>query len=337
MVHTRQWQLASRPRGWPQPSDFSLVETDLPDPADGQVLVRNIYMSVDPYMRGRMNDGPSYAAPYQIGQPMYGGAVGVVEASKAGTLPAGTFVRTGTAWQEHALVPAERCEVIDPSGVGLSPYLGVLGMPGMTAYVGLFDIGAPKPGETVFVSAASGAVGSIVGQLAKQHGCRVVGSAGTTEKVEWLTGDLGFDAAFDYHGGDLVAKLQEAAPDGVDVYFENVGGDHLVAALECMNDFGRIAACGMISQYNERGSGPSNLTLVVGKRIRMQGFIVSDHADRAPAFVEHVGGLIRDGSLHFRETVVEGIDNAVQALLDVLEGGHHMGKMVVRIGEDPTA
>lgn len=334
MVRSREWQLLSRPQGWPKPADFSLEEVEVGPPADGEVLVRNVYMSVDPYMRGRMNDGPSYAPPYQLGKPMYGGAVGVVEASTTDTLPKGTCVRTNTAWQEYAVVPASRCEVVDPAGVGMAAYLGVLGMPGMTAYVGLFDIGQPKPGETVFVSAASGAVGSLVGQLARQHGCRVVGSAGNAEKVEWLTGELGFDAAFDYHGGDVLGKLREAAPDGVDVYFDNVGGEQLGAAIECMNPFGRIAACGMISQYNERTGGPANLPLVVGKRIRLQGFIVSDHADRAPAFLEHVGGLLRSGAVRYRETVVDGIEGAVQALLDVLEGGHHLGKMVVRLSPE---
>ncbi len=335
MVSSREWHLVKRPQGRPVPTDFALVERDLPDPAGGEVLVRNVYMSVDPYMRGRMNEGPSYAPPYQLDRPMYGGSVGVVERSGTDALPEGTAVRTNTAWQEYAVLPAASCEVVDPAVAPLPAYLGVLGMPGMTAYVGLFDVGDPKPGETVFVSAASGAVGSLVGQLAREHGCRVVGSAGSAEKVRWLTEELRFDAAFDYHDGDLVGQLRAAAPDGVDVYFDNVGGAHLEAAIECMNPFGRIAACGMISQYDTPQPGPTNLRLVVGKRIRLQGFIVSDHVDRGPAFVEQVGGLLRAGRVVYRETVREGLDQAVQAFLDLLEGGHHLGKLVVRVSEDP--
>jgi NADPH-dependent curcumin reductase CurA len=330
MPRGREWQLVRRPQGWPQPDDFALVEVDVAEPSDGEVLVRNLVMSVDPYMRGRMNDVPSYAAPYQLNQPMYGGAVGVVEQSDDDRLPAGTVVRHGLGWREWAVVPVRQAERVDPSDDGVPPsaYLGVLGMPGLTAWVGLFDIAEARPGETLFVSAAAGAVGSVVGQLAKLNGMRVVGSAGTAEKVAWLR-EIGFDAAFDYHEGDVTELLVAAAPDGVDCYFDNVGGDHLRAALAAIRPFGRIAACGMISAYNERVPGPDNLFVVVSKKLTMRGFIVSDHAHREPVFRRHVSGLVRDGRLQYAETHRQGIESALEALLDVLRGGKHTGKMVV--------
>jgi len=333
----REVRLAARPQGWPTLETFELAEVPVPEPADGQVLVRNIYMSVDPYMRGRMNAAKSYAPPYQVGKAMYGGAVGQVVASRAAGVAEGGFVRTGLGWREYAVVAAEHVESIDTEAGPLSAHLGVLGMPGMTAYVGLFEIGKAQPGETVFVSAASGAVGSIVGQLAKLHGCRVIGSAGGPEKVAFLRDELGFDAAIDYREGRLAEALLEAAPDGVDVYFDNVGGEHLQAALTAMNPFGRLAECGMISQYNEPTPGPDNLFLVVGKKLTMRGFIVSDHADKTADFVRLVGGYLRAGQLVAPETVVEGIEAAPQALLDVLRGGTHLGKLVVRLAPDPTA
>jgi NADPH-dependent curcumin reductase CurA len=334
VTRSREWHLVRRPHGWPVPEDFQLVETEVPGPGKGQALVRNLAMSVDPYMRGRMNDAPSYAAPYQLDHPMYGGAVGIVEESDVEGVPAGTTVRHGLGWREWAVVPARQLERVDPDadGVPVSAYLGVLGMPGLTAWVGVHDIAEVRPGETFFVSAASGAVGSIAGQLAKIAGLRVVGSAGNAEKVAWLREEVGFDAAFDYHAGDVTALLQEAAPEGVDAYFENVGGDHLRAALAVMNPFGRIAACGMISAYNESRPGPDNMFLVVGKKLTMRGFIVSDHAHREPVFRRNVSGLLRDGRLIFRETRREGIENALDALLDVLRGGQHVGKMVVDLG-----
>ena len=334
MVRSREWQLARRPHGWPEPDDFRLAEVDVREPGEGELLVRNLVMSVDPYMRGRMNDAPSYAAPYQLDQPMYGGAVGRVETSNVPGIEPGTVVRHGLGWREWAVVPGRQAEKVDPvaDGVPVSAYLGVLGMPGLTAWVGTFDIAEVRPGETLFVSAASGAVGSIAGQLAKHAGLRVVGSAGTPEKVKTLY-ELGFDAAFDYHDGDVTALLQQAAPEGIDCYFENVGGTHLQAALNCMNPFGRIAACGMISAYNEAAPGPNNLAFVVGKKITMRGFIVSDHSHREPLFRKHVSGLLREGKLTFHETHREGIDNALGALLDVLRGGRHIGKMVVDLAD----
>ncbi|MDQ1704248.1 MAG: hypothetical protein QOF18_614 [Frankiaceae bacterium] len=330
MVTGREWQLVRRPHGWPTQEDFRLVDREVREPADGEVLVRNLVMSVDPYMRGRMNDAESYAAPYQLEKAMYGGAVGRVEVSRADTVPVGAIVRHGLGWREWAVVPERQVEVVDPEADGVAPsaYLGVLGMPGLTAWVGIYDIAEIRPGETLFVSAASGAVGSVAGQLAKLAGLRVVGSAGTPEKVQWLHG-LGFDAAFDYHDGDVTDQLHKAAPEGIDCYFDNVGGDHLQAAIACMKPFGRVAACGMISAYNERVPGPDNLSFIVGKKLTVRGFIVSDHADRAATFRRHVAGLLADGRLHYAETRRVGIDAALDALLDVLHGGKHTGKMVV--------
>src|SRR3954462_1192617 len=305
MPRSREWQLVRRPNGWPVDDDFRLAEVDAPDePPEGQVLVRNLVMSVDPYMRGRMNDAASYAAPYGLNQPMYGGAVGRIEKSNVDGIEPGTVVRHGLGWREWAIVPQRQLEVLDPAADGGPPsaYLGVLGMPGLTAWVGVHDIAEVRPGETFFVSAASGAVGSIAGQLVKLAGLRVIGSAGSAEKVAWLRDELGFDAAFDYHAGDVTALLQEAAPEGVDAYFENVGGDQLRAALAVMNPFGRIAACGMISAYNESQPGPDNLTFIVGQKLTIRGFIVSDHSPREPVFRRHVAGLLRERKLTFHET-----------------------------------
>jgi len=330
MVTSREWQLVRRPRGWPTHEDFRLVDTEVPEPGEGEVLVRNLVMSVDPYMRGRMNDAKSYAAPYQLEQPMYGGAVGRVESSAVPGVEPGTVVRHGLGWREWAIVPKRQIEVVEPAADGVPPsaYLGVLGMPGLTAWVGVYDIAEVRPGETLFVSAAAGAVGSIVGQLAKLSGLRVVGSAGTPEKVQWLL-DAGFDAAFDYHDGDVTDLLGKAAPEGIDCYFDNVGADHLRAALAHLNPFGRIAARGMIAAYNESVAGPDNLFFVVGKKLTMRGFIVSDHAHREPAFRRHVAPLLASGQLQYAETHRRGIESALDALLDVLHGGKHTGKMVV--------
>jgi NADPH-dependent curcumin reductase CurA len=330
-MRSREWHLLRRPQGWPTRADFALVDRELPPVQAGEVVVRNLYLSVDPYMRGRMNAARSYAPPYELGQVMYGEAVGRVAESADDRLPVGAWVRTRRAWREAFVCPAGEPELIDVELAPPASYLGVLGMPGMTAWVGVHDIGEVRPGETVFVSAASGAVGSLAGQLARLVGCRVIGSAGSAEKVRYLTEDLGYDAAFDYHAGDIIGQLQAAAPEGVDVYFDNVGGEHLRAALACLNVRGRVAACGSISSYNEPQPGPDNLAVVVGKRIRIQGFIVWDHADRLPLFTRYVGGLLQTGQVRYRETVVDGIEQAVQAFLDLLRGGTHLGKLVVRV------
>jgi NADPH-dependent curcumin reductase CurA len=329
----REWQLIRRPRGWPELDDFRLVEAPVREPRSGrEVLVRNVVMSVDPYMRGRMNDAESYAAPYQLNEAMYGGAVGRVEQSDVPSLPVGTLVRHYLGWREYAVVPVSIADVVDPDADGVDPsaYLGVLGMPGLTAWVGLYDIAQIRPGETLFVSAASGAVGSVAGQLAKLAGLRVVGSAGTPEKVEWLR-SIGFDAAFDYHDEDVTAALRTAAPDGIDCYFDNVGGDHLRAALDSLRPFGRVAACGMIAGYNAAMPGPDNFMQIVAKKLTIRGFIVSDHADREPVFRRHVAQLLREGRIEAAETRRDGIEAALDALLDVLRGGKHTGKMIVTL------
>ena len=337
MASSREWHLLRHPEGWPTSDDVALVETTVPDPdqlPDGAVLIRNLYLSVDPYMRGRMNAAKSYAPPYQLGKPMYGGAIGRVEASADDAVPVGAVVRHGRAWREWAVCRASELERIDPApGVPLSAYLGVLGMPGLTAWVGTYDIGAIRPGETFFVSAASGAVGSLAGQLARLAGCRVIGSAGGPEKAAYLTDELGFDAALDHRAGGLTEQLAEAAPHGIDVYFDNVGGDALRAAIANLNPFGRIAVCGMISVYNERQPGPDNLFEIVAKKLRVQGFIVSDHASREPLFRRHVSGLLRDGLVRHRETARTGIGSTFDALLEILHGGSHLGKMVVELPE----
>lgn len=328
----REVHLVARPTGWPKPSDFALVETPVPEPGPGQVLVRNLYMSVDPYMRGRMNEGPSYAPPFALGNPMYGGAVGRVERSNHPDFQVGDYVSSQNGWREWFASDGAGLEKVDAAAAPLSAYLGVLGMPGLTAYVGLLDIGKARAGDTVFVSAAAGAVGSVAGQIAKITGCRVVGSAGSDEKVAWLRDELGFDAAFNYKTVDLERALDEACPDGIDVYFDNVGGDHLQAALNHMKVHGRIVACGMISQYNNERPvpGPNNLPRIVRQRLLLQGFIVSDHSDRLPAFRADMSAWLREGKVKNRETVREGIEHAVEAFLGMLHGDN-IGKMLVRL------
>jgi NADPH-dependent curcumin reductase CurA len=329
-VKSREVRLARRPHGEPVPEDFELAEVELPDdPGAGKVLVRNVFMSVDPYMRGRMSDAPSYATPYELGEAMYGGAVGEVVTGEQ----AGTLVVHQLGWREHAIADASRVRPASvPDGVPASALLGALGMPGLTAWVGVTDIAPVAEGETVFVSAAAGAVGSVAGQIAKARGCRVIGSAGSPAKVAYVRDVLGFDAAFSYRD-DVPAALREAAPDGIDVYFDNVGGPQLEAVIDRLNTHGRIALCGSVSQYNatEPAPGPRNLGLLVGKRGRMRGFIVLDHADREPDFRAEVEALIAAGRLELAETVVEGgLEAAPGAFVDMLRG-EHLGKVVVAL------
>jgi NADPH-dependent curcumin reductase CurA len=337
VIRTREWQLAARPHGEPTPDDFRLVESEHPDPAEGQVVVRMLAMSVDPYMRGRMRPGPSYAPAWEVGATMQGGAVGRVVGSRSDDVPEGALVLTNAGWRDVAVLDAAHVSVLPDLGVPPSYHLGVLGMPGLTAYAGLFRVAAFGEGDAVFVSGAAGAVGSLVGQFARLRGAaRVVGSAGSPEKVRWLTGELGFDAAFDYHDGPVADLLTHAAPDGIDVFFDNVGGEHLEAAIGAFRLHGRAAICGSISQYNavEPPPGPRNLSLLVGKRLTLRGFLVGDHADLRPEFAETVGGWLRAGDLVVRETMREGLEEAVPAFLDLLRGGN-TGKMVVRLGSDP--
>ncbi|PZT69578.1 NADP-dependent oxidoreductase [Streptomyces sp. SW4] len=329
----REWHLLRRPVGWPEPEDFALVEAPMPEPGEGQVLVRNLYVSVDPYMRGRMSAAKSYVAPFELGKVMQGGAVGEVVASNADGLSAGDHVLHFFGWREYAAVDAKNAVKVDPEAAPLSTYLGVLGMTGLTAYAGLLRTAAFKEGDAVFVSGAAGAVGSQVGQIARLKGAsRVVGSAGSDEKVKLLVEEYGFDAAFNYKDGPVSEQLRAAAPDGIDVYFDNVGGDHLEAAIGSLNRDGRIAVCGMISVYNntEPAPGPKNLARLIQTRGRIEGFLVGDHYDLQPQFVQEVGPWVRDGSLKYRETVVEGIENNLEAFLGVLRGDN-IGKMVVKL------
>jgi NADPH-dependent curcumin reductase CurA len=328
----------SRPEGIPTADNFELVKGPLHAPIEGEVLVRNIYMSVDPYMRGRMREGKSYASPYQIGRVLYGGAVGQVIESHSHSLAEGDFVYNNKGWREYFAASADKLTQIDPNVAPIQAFLGALGMPGLTAYVGLLDLGQPKEGETVFVSAAAGAVGSMVCQMAKIKGCRVVGSAGSAEKVAWLMEVAGIDAALNYKEVvDLRGELQRLFPEGIDIYFENVGGEHLEAALSQMNDFGRVIMCGLIAHYNatEPPVGPGNLGLVITRRLSIKGFIVSDHQDRLPNFYYDMGQWIGDGRMKWRETIVEGLENAPQALIGLFSGDN-IGKMVVQIGVDPS-
>jgi NADPH-dependent curcumin reductase CurA len=330
-VTSGEVRLASRPQGWPTLDNFSVLRVDVPPPADGEVLVRNLFMSVDPYMRGRMNDVKSYTPPFQIGQPLDGHAVGEVVESRDTAFSAGDIVTSMRGWRQYFVAPARDLRAVDRRVQPLSVYLGLLGMPGMTAWVGL-NLGAVKAGDRVFVSAAAGAVGSTAGQLAKLRGCFVVGSAGSAAKVNAAVQDFGFDRAFNYHDGDVRGQLERVAPEGIDVYFDNVGGDHLEAALHAMRLNGRVIACGAISRYNDEAAapGPRNLAMMIGKRLTMKGFIVSDWVKETPEFIGTVGGLYAAGKLRIRETVVEGIDRAPQAFIDLLRGGN-VGKMVVKL------
>lgn len=329
-------RLINRPDGIPSESDFEIAEVPVPEPGEGEILVRNIYMSVDPYMRGRMVDRESYTPPFQLGKPLTGGCVGKVVKSKGTEFQVGDFVMGMQGWREYFVSTGSGLTKIDPTIAPVQTYLGTLGMPGWTAYVGLLDIGRPKEGETVFVSSAAGAVGAIVCQIAKMKGCRVVGSAGSDDKIAWLMDEAGVDAAFNYKKvGNLSAELGKHSPNGIDVYFENVGGLHLEAALGRMNTFGRIVICGMISQYNatEPPTGPANFGFVLTKRLMLKGFIISDHLDRLPQFYSDMGKWIAEGRIKWKETIVDGIENAPKAFIGLFKG-ENIGKMLVRIDPD---
>jgi NADPH-dependent curcumin reductase CurA len=333
MTTALEVRLAKRPTGRPTLDDFTIAEVDVPEPGPGQVLVRNKVMSVDPYMRGRMNDAKSYIAPFQLGKPLDGGAVGEVVESTVDTLVSGDTVVHGLGWREYAVLDARAAVKVDPSIAPPGAYLGVLGMPGHTAYVGLVDIARLRPGDTVYVSSAAGAVGSFAGQMAKLLGARrVIGSAGSPEKIRWLRDELGFDAAFDYHDAPVAEQLAAAAPDGIDVYFDNVGGDHLEAAISALNVNGRIAVCGMISQYNatEPSPAPRNLFQFIVKRLSMRGFLVLDHDDRKPDFLREAGPWVRDGKIRYTETVFDGLRKAPDAFIAMLDG-QNTGKMLVTL------
>jgi NADPH-dependent curcumin reductase CurA len=329
----RQIRLTSRPSGMPTAANFAAADAPLPIVQDGEVLRRTLYLSLDPYMRGRMSDAPSYAAPVNLGDVMCGHTVSEVVESRHPAFRSGDLVAGYDGWQQYAAGPAKDLRKLDGGGLSPSTAIGVLGMPGFTAYVGLYDIGQPKPGETVVVSAASGAVGSIVGQLAKISGCRAVGVAGSREKCAYVVDTLGFDACVNYKTDDLVPALKDACPSGADVYFENVGGAVFAAALKVINRGARIPLCGMISEYNatENPGGP-NLRPLLVNRAMIKGFIVSDHYDRFPAFLAEVTPLVRDGRIKFREDIVDGLDAAPAALIGLFEG-RNFGKMLVRVSD----
>jgi NADPH-dependent curcumin reductase CurA len=329
---SREIRLKSRPTGMPEASNFELTSVELMDPAPGEVLVRNAWMSVDPYMRGRMYDRPSYVPPFELGKALQGGAVGRVVKSNDPKFQPGDLVESMFGWREAFVAPGGALNKLPTTEVPPQAYLGVLGMPGMTAYSSFHRIGEPKAGETVFVSGAAGAVGSVVCQIAKIRGCTVVASAGTDEKLEWLK-SVGVDHVINYKTTEsLVKSLQAAAPKGIDIYFDNVGGEHLEAALEAARPFARFIECGMISMYNDTGisPGPRNMVYIVGKRIKMQGFIVSDFADMRGEFYREMGEWVRQGRVKWQETVENGIDRAPQAFLNLFTGAN-TGKMLVKL------
>ncbi|NWG53431.1 MAG: NADP-dependent oxidoreductase [Hydrogenophilaceae bacterium] len=330
-MRAREVRLKSRPVGTPAPENFEIAEVEVPAPGPGAALVRNLWMSVDPYMRGRMYDRKSYVPPFQIGEALQGGAVGQVVESNDPSLKPGDLVQSMLGWREAFTAPAASLEKLPESNAPPQAYLGVLGMPGLTAYAGLLEIGQPKAGETVFVSGGAGAVGSVVAQIAKIKGCRVVASVGAEEKAQWLK-SLGVDAVVNYKNGGLLAAVQAAAPNGIDVYFDNVGGEHLEVALELANPFARFVECGMISQYNntEPAPGPRNLIYVVGKSIKMQGFIVIQFQHLRGQFLKDMTGWINEGRLKWEETVEHGVENAPAAFLKLFSGAN-TGKMLVKL------
>ncbi|HEX5378079.1 MAG TPA: NADP-dependent oxidoreductase [Phenylobacterium sp.] len=333
MTTSREIRLKSRPVGLPTATNFELASVDLPAPGPGEVQVRNTWMTVDPYMRGRMNDVKSYVPPFQLGEVLQGGAVGEVIASNDPSLKVGDLVQSNNGWREAFNSPAAGVQKLDLHGLPPEAFLGVAGMPGLTAYAGLLRVAALKPGDVVFVSGAAGAVGSLVCQIAKLKGHKVIGSAGGADKVKFLKEELGVDVAIDYKAEkDLTAALLAAAPEGIDVYFDNVGGEHLEAALNAAKPFARFAICGMISMYNATAPvpGPSNMALIIGKQIRVEGFIVSTHWDLMPAFLKDLAEWRAAGKLHWKQTVREGIEKAPGAFIGLFSG-ENFGKMLVKL------
>lgn len=332
----RQITLAARPVGYPKTSDFNLVEAAMPTPGEGEVLVKSLYLSVDPYMRGRINQAKSYAANVQIGEVMVGGVIAEVAASKHADFEVGDIVNAHIGWQEYGVVGGDELRKIDPGLAPISTGAGILGMPGLTAYFGLLEVGKLQEGETVFVSGAAGAVGSVVGQIAKIKGCRVIGTAGTDEKVAYILDELGFDAAFNYKNvSDYTAKLAELCPDGIDVYFDNVGGRITDAVFPNLRIKGRVVICGQISQYNLENPevGPRFLWNLITKRARIEGFLVFEFADRHAEALVQMGEWVQQGKLKYRETIAEGgIAAAPAAFISMLKGGN-IGKQLVKIAE----
>jgi NADPH-dependent curcumin reductase CurA len=338
MAQGKRVVLASRPQGEPKPSDFRIENFDVPAPAPGQVLLRTIWLSLDPYMRGRMSDAASYAQPVPVGGVMEGGTVSEVVSSNNPAFEKGDTVLSRAGWQTHALSDGKGLSKIDPSLAPISTAVGVLGMPGMTAYTGLLDIGRPQAGETVVVAAASGAVGSAVGQIARIKGARAVGIAGGKEKCDYVKNELGFDDCLDHRDPDLAAKLKAACPKGIDVYFENVGGAVFEAVFPLLNPFARIPVCGLIAHYNDTESTPPKwagamMRNILSKRLNFRGFIVSDFAARHGDFLRDMSGWVRDGRVKYKEFVTEGLDSAPEAFMGLLKGAN-FGKQLVRVGPD---
>jgi len=332
MSVNRQILLKSRPEGAPGLDNFELVERPIPEPGEGELLMRTLYLSLDPYMRGRMSAAKSYAKPAEVGQPMVGGTVGEVVRSRHPQYAAGDTVLGFGGWQQYATSNGVGLRKLDPKAAPLSTALGVLGMPGMTAYVGLTEIGQPKPGETVAVAAASGAVGSVVGQIARIKGCRAIGIAGGSDKCRFVREELGFDACVDHRAPDFAQQLAAACPNGIDVYFENVGGAVQQTVWPLLNDFARVPVCGLIAQYNLTSpmGGPDMFT-VLRKRLLLRGFIVSDFADKRDEFLREASEWVRSGRLKYREDIVEGLERAPAAFLGLLQG-KNFGKLLVKVG-----
>ena len=331
----RQVILNSRPQGYPTNDNFKILEGEIPVPADGQVLVRTIWLSVDPYMRGRMSDAPSYTPPHPVGRAMPGGTVGKVVVSRNSAFPVGTLVEVAAGWQDYLVSSGRNLRKLDSSQAPISTALGVLGMPGLTAYHGLFEIGKPQPGETLLVSGASGAVGAVVGQLGKIVGCRVVGIAGSQEKVDYLERDLGFDGVINYKTADLESAIQQQCPNGIDVYFDNVGGAITDVAMENLAFRARMIICGQISQYNleEPDLGPRNLRQLLVHQASAEGFIVGRFADKAEVARARLTGLVREGKISYREHIVDGLENAPSAFMGLFSGAN-FGKMLVRVSSE---
>jgi NADPH-dependent curcumin reductase len=335
----RQIVLAARPQGEPKETDFQFVEARMPEAVPAKMLLRTLYLSLDPYMRGRMSAGPSYAAPVEIDAVMGGGTVCRVEASQINEFAVGDIVEAYTGWQEFALSDGRSVRKLDPTIAPITTALGVLGMPGMTAWTGLMNIGQPKAGETLVVAAASGAVGSVVGQLAKLKGCRAVGIAGGERKCRYVVDELGFDACIDHRRGDFPDALKAACPKGIDINFENVGGPVFDAVLPLLNTFARVPLCGLIAHYNatELPAGidraPLLMRQMLTKRLTMRGFIVFDFASQQPDFLAEVGPLVRDGRIKYREDIVDGLENAPRALIGLLRG-ENFGKVIVRVSPE---
>lgn len=333
----RRIVLASRPEGKPTADNFRLESVAIPALKDGQLLLRTLYLSLDPYMRGRMNAGESYADRVEIDDVMVGGTVARVEQSRHSDFDEGDLVMAYSGWQEYQVSDGRGVSKLDPRIKPPSYALGVLGMPGLTAYVGLLDIGQPKPGDTVVLAASTGAVGSVVGQIAKLKGCRVVGIAGAAEKLKYAVEELGYDDCVSHYDPDMAEKLAAACPDGIDVYFENVGGTSWEAVMPLLNDFARVPICGLIAHYNQTSlpPGPDRMSMLQGmiltRRIKMQGFIVSDHYHRVGDFITDVGGWLAEGKIKYKEHMVEGLENAPEAFLGLFKGAN-FGKLVVKVG-----